>query len=242
MKKRRLTWLQIAVHLGGILPLVVLVRDYLTHNLTFNPIQAATQRTGDTALTLLVISLACTPLHTLTAYADVLKRRRALGLYAFMYAAIHLMIFVGWDYEFNFVQIYEDVGTKRYIFAGLGTILILIPLAITSFRWWMKRLGKIWKRLHQLVYLAGLLAVLHFAWVVKGNVLQFRGDISRPVIYGAITFLLLGLRIPFVRRSVTSLRMWMRSVYLGFQAGRKSATGSRSVKIRESDPTTLPPQ
>lgn len=233
MKKKRVTWLQLVVHLGGIIPLLVLVRDYLTNNLTYNPIQAATQRTGDTALLFLVLSLACTPVHTLTGFNDVLKRRRALGLYAFLYAATHFMIFVGWDYQFNLVQIWEDVGTKRYIFAGLGTLIILIPLAITSFRWWMKRLGKTWKRLHQLVYLAGLLAFLHFAWVVKGNILQFRGNISRPVIYGTVIFLLLGLRIPVIRRSIVNLRMSLRNTRVGALFTRSTAVthptpGSRS--------------
>ncbi len=215
MKKLHLTWLQIVVHLGGVAPLVILVRDYLTNNLTYNPIQAATQRTGDTALTFLVLSLACTPVHTLTGYADVLKRRRALGLYTFLYAFIHFMIFVGWDYQFNLAYIWADVGTKKYIFAGLGTLLILIPLAVTSFRWWMKKMKKGWKRLHQLVYLAGFLAILHLAWVVKGNILQFRGDISKPAIYGAITFLLLGLRIPPVRRFIVHVRMKLRNTRLG---------------------------
>jgi sulfoxide reductase heme-binding subunit YedZ len=212
LKRFRLTWLQIAVHLGGILPLVILVRDYLTHNLTYNPIQAATQRTGDTAITLLVLSLACTPFHTLTGYADVLRRRKAIGLYAFLYASIHFLIFIGWDYGFNWLQIWQDTNTKPYVFAGLGALLILIPLAITSFRWWMKHLGKVWKRLHQWVYLAGLLAVLHFAWVVKGNFLQFKGDVSRPFLYGSITVLLLGMRIPTVRRFISGLRMRLRSL------------------------------
>jgi methionine sulfoxide reductase heme-binding subunit len=232
LKKLHLTWLQMVVHLGGILPLAILMRDYLTHNLTYNPIQAATQRTGDTAITLLVVSLACTPWYTLTGYADVLKRRKAIGLYAFLYASIHFLIFIGWDYGFNWLQIWQDTNTKPYIFAGLGALLILVPLAITSFRWWMKHLGKTWKRLHQLVYLAGLLAVLHFAWVVKGNFLQFRGDVSRPILYGGITTLLLVLRIPIVRRSISGFRMRVRNFRLGATV--------RANQVGWSKPPSLP--
>jgi sulfoxide reductase heme-binding subunit YedZ len=202
-KKNRLHWLQILTHIGAWIPLAVLVYDYLNNRLTVNPIQAATQRMGDVAITLLILSLACTPIYTLTRYAPVIRVNRPLGLYAYMYAAIHLFIFVGIDYAFSFEFILLDLATKRYILVGLAAFLILTALAVTSFRWWMVRMGKNWKRLHRLVYLVNLLVVFHFAWVIKGDVLRLQGDILRPVLAGALVILLLAARIPPVRRRIT---------------------------------------
>jgi DMSO/TMAO reductase YedYZ heme-binding membrane subunit len=149
MKRFRFTPLQLAVHAAALLPLAWLIKDYLTDNLTVNPIQAATQRTGDYAIVLLLLSLAVTPIITLTGYSALSKVRRPLGLYAFLYAAIHLFIFVGVDYGFNFDFLLADIAQKRFIFVGLAAFILLIPLAFTSYRYWQKRLGKNWKRLHR---------------------------------------------------------------------------------------------
>ena len=192
-------WLRIAVHVGSLVPLAVLIGDYFTSRLTVNPIQAMTLRTGKTALVLLVLSLACTPINTLFGFKPALKVRRALGLYAFMYAALHFSIFVGLDYAFDPVLLKEAIFEKRYALVGFAAGLILLPLAITSTRGWMKRLGQRWKRLHQWVYLAALLAIVHFVWVVKA-------DLREPLTYGAIVVLLLVLRIPAVRQAVSGLR------------------------------------
>jgi sulfoxide reductase heme-binding subunit YedZ len=198
--------LRIATHVGALIPLAVLVRDFLTHHLTENPIQAAEQRTGTIALVLLLVSLACTPLNTLFRFSQAIRRRRALGLYAFFYASLHLFIFAVIDFGLDWPTLWEMVSEKRYIIAGLATFVILVALAVTSFRWWMKRMGKGWKRLHQLIYLAGALAILHLAWVVKGSVSRLNGDIRRPIAYGSVLALLLVLRIPAVRRAVVRAR------------------------------------
>jgi len=208
MKKifQRYTPLQIAMHIYAWSALVILIFDFFTHNLTANPIQALEQRTGRHAITLLVLSLACTPLNTLFKWSELLKRRRALGLYAFMYATIHVIIFLDLDYGLAWSLIIQTIFEKPYIIVGMITFLLLIPLAWTSFDIWKKRLGKGWKRLHQFIYLIAPLAVLHYAWGKKGDFFQLSGDIIRPLIYGLVVVIFLILRIPAVRRAVASLR------------------------------------
>jgi sulfoxide reductase heme-binding subunit YedZ len=192
----KFTRLQILVHLGSLIPLILLIWGFFTDNLTVNPIQEATLRTGKTALVLLLLSLAVTPVHLLFGYRPILKVRRTLGLYAFLYASIHFLIFIGLDYQLDWNLIREAVFEKRYALMGFAAFLTLLPLAITSTKGWQKRIQKNWKRLHRLVYLTGLLAIIHFVWLVKS-------DIREPLIYGGILLLLFFLRIPFIRRKVS---------------------------------------
>ena len=199
MKRSSYKPLLLLVHLAAWIPLVVLVYDALTANLTINPIQAAEQRTGDTALTFLILSLTCTPVDLLYGYHPVLKLRRPLGLYAFMYAVIHFSIFIGLDYGFDLGLLLQELSQKSFILLGLLTLLILASLAITSFDWSKKWLGKRWKKLHRWVYLAGLLAVLHFALASKGNLFGLTGDIFRPLLAGVLVIMLLIMRLPSVR-------------------------------------------
>ena len=194
------TPLQIAVHLYAWSALVFIALDFLTGRVSVNPIQELEQRTGRHAITLLVLSLACTPLNTLFKWPELIKRRRALGLYAFMYAAIHVVIFVDLDYGLAWSLIVQTVIQKPYILVGMISFLMLIPLAFTSFDIWKTRLRKNWKRLHQLVYLIAPLVVLHYAWGKKGDYFELRGDIIRPLIYGVIAAILLIIRIPPERR------------------------------------------
>lgn len=191
--------LQLAVHLAALAPLALLLWDFLQNNLTVNPIQKATQRTGTYALVLLVLSLACTPLNTLLGWKQVIAWRRPLGLYAFLYAAIHFTIFTVLDYGLNLGLIWQTIAEKRFVVAGFAAFLLLLPLAITSTKGWMRRLGRRWKALHKLVYLAAMLAVVHYVWLVKS-------DIRVPLLYGAAVALLLALRLPAVRRRVARLR------------------------------------
>ena len=203
---QRYTPLQVAVHIYGWSALVLLVIDLLTDNLTANPIQALEQRTGRHAITLLVLSLACTPLNSLFGWRELLKRRRALGLYAFLYATIHVLIFVDLDYGLAWSLIVQTIVEKPYIVVGVIAFLMLIPIAFTSFDIWKKRLGKNWKRLHQLVYWIAPLAVLHYAWGKKGDFFGLQGDVIRPLIYALIIVILLVMRIPQVRRAIASVR------------------------------------
>lgn len=203
---KRYTPLQIAIHLYAWSALVRLIIDYFNDNLTANPIQALEQRTGRHAITLLVLALACTPLNNLFGWRELIKRRRALGLYAFLYATIHVIIFVDLDYGLAWSFILQTIVEKPYILVGVATFLMLIPLAVTSFDIWKKRLGKNWKRLHQMIYLIAPLAALHYAWGKKGDFFALRGDIIRPLIYSVIIILLLITRIPQVRKALASVR------------------------------------
>lgn len=199
MSRPRLTKFQLAVHIAALAPLAVLIGAALTDNLTVNPIQAATFRTGKTAMILLVLSLACTPASTVFGFTQAIRVRRALGLYAFLYAAVHFSIFLGVDYRFDLGLIWLELAEKRYILVGAAALLILIPLAVTSTKSWQRRLGKSWKKLHKWVYLAGILVIIHYVWVQKS-------DIRQPLIWGAVLGLLLVLRIPAVRRHVVQWR------------------------------------
>ena len=208
----RYTPLQITMHIYAWSALVHILFDFITGNISANPIQELEQRTGRHAITLLVLSLACTPLNTIFRWSELLKRRRALGLYAFTYVTIHLIIFINLDYGFAWSLIAQTILEKPYVIYGLIAFLLLIPLAMTSFDIWKKRLGKNWKRLHYMIYLIAPLAVYHYILSKKGDLFQLQGDIIRPLIYGLIVIIFLIMRIPQVRRGITSLRD--RVVYL----------------------------
>jgi sulfoxide reductase heme-binding subunit YedZ len=205
MPALKFTRFQIAVHVGALTPLGLLAWDSVAGNLTVNPIQDITFRTGKTALVLLVLTLACTPLNTLFGFKSALKVRRALGLYTFLYVSAHFLTFIGLDYGFDLELLREAIFEKRFALVGFAAFLILLPLALTSTNGWKRRLGKNWKRLHRFVYLAGVLAVTHYLWLVKS-------DIREPLLYGAIVVVLLIFRVPLIRR-VASLRnmRWPRS-------------------------------
>jgi sulfoxide reductase heme-binding subunit YedZ len=206
----KFTRFQWFVHIGSWIPLFVLIYDYLQGHLTANPIQATEQRTGLIAINWLMFSLSCTPLNTLFGFRPALKVRRALGLYTFMYATLHFLAFFAWDYGANLTFIWMDVNNKLYIFVGASALLILIPLAITSTKGLMRKMGKRWKQLHKLVYIAGILVVLHYIWAVKA-------DIRQPLAYGAVLLFLLLVRWPAFRRLITRKRSewfsWVRHFF-----------------------------
>jgi sulfoxide reductase heme-binding subunit YedZ len=188
------TWLQIVTHLGALAPLAVMIWDGAHHGLTANPIQSLTFRTGKTALVLLVLSLCCTPLNSIFGFHEAIKLRRPLGVYAFLYALGHFSIFL-LDYNFDPSMIYDAIFEKRYALVGFAAFLILLPLAITSTKGWQKRMGKSWTKLHKWVYLAALLVIVHFIWLVKA-------DIRQPLEFGAVVVALLVVRIPVVKRAL----------------------------------------
>lgn len=203
MKKFKMTPLQIAAHIAALIPLALLIWDFWQGNIGPDPIREATLRTGKAALVLLIASLACTPINILFGYKPVLKLRRPLGLYSFMYAGIHFAIFIGVDYFFNLTLIWEALFEKRYALVGLATGTILLALALTSTVGWQRRLKKRWKRLHRFVYLAGILAVLHFIWLVKQGVWE-------PYVWAAIVTLLLALRYTPIKQRVLKVMRYKR--------------------------------
>jgi sulfoxide reductase heme-binding subunit YedZ len=206
IRKLPFTPLQLAIHIYVWQGILVLLFDFLTHHLTANPLQAIQQRTGREALTLLVLSLACTPVTTITGWREPLKRSRTLGLYAFMVAFLHVLVFLDLDNGLAWDYFVQTVIEKWYIIFGMLAFLMLIPLAVTSFDIWKSRLGKRWKRLHQIIYIIVPIVVLHYALSVKGDIFHLRGAIAQPLNYGLIVLGLLILRLPFIRRFFISLR------------------------------------
>lgn len=196
---------QLLVHIAALVPLAWLVVDTVTGNLSANPIQEITQRTGKYALILLALSLWCTPLRIVTGWAPVIRWRRPLGIYAFVYAALHFGTFIGLDYGFNLAYIWADVSNKRYIFVGATAFLILLALAFTSTKAAMRQMGRRWQQLHRWVYLAGGLVVIHYAWAVKS-------DIRQPLAWGAAIGLGLILRLPAARRRFAAWHGQRRSL------------------------------
>jgi len=197
----RFTPLQALVHLAAWIPLALLVIDGLTGRLSANPIQDLTFRTGKTAMVLLLLSLSCTPLAVWLGLRQALKVRRALGLYAFAYAALHFGVYLVIDYGFDLRLIAWELSEKRYVVVGFAAFLLLVPLAITSTRGWQRRLRHRWKTLHKAVYPAAVLVMVHYAWVQKA-------DIRQPLVFSAVLLLLLALRLPALRRWAAIRPRW----------------------------------
>ncbi len=195
--------LQVAVHVAAWVPLALLALDYAIDRLGANPIQAINLRTGKTALVLLVLSLAVTPLATF-GWRGVVRLRRPLGVYAFVYVALHFLTFIGLDYGFNLAYLRDGLIEKPFALVGLAAGTLLFPLALTSTRGWMRRLGRNWKRLHWLVFIAAPLAIVHYVWQVKA-------DWRQPLLYGLAVAILLVMRIPAVRRAAAQVSVNLRA-------------------------------
>ena len=187
-----------AVFLLCLSPFLLLVSDAARGDLTANPIEDLTLRTGWWAITLLMATLAITPLRRLTGWNGLIQYRRMVGLFAFFYASLHVAVYFGLDQLLSFDYIVEDILDRPYITVGFTAWLLLVPLAITSTRGWIRRLGKRWQKLHRLVYVSAALAVLHFLWLVKA-------DTREPLIYAAVLGVLLALRLPFVSDRIRRL-------------------------------------
>ena len=151
------------------------------------PIEKITHETGEWALRLLILTLAVTPLRRLFSLGWIAPLRRSLGLLAFFYASLHFLTFLVLEHFFDWAAIVEDVLERRYVTAGFAAYLLLIPLALTSTKAMIRRLGPRWTRLHRLIYAAVLLGALHFIWLVKADLLE-------PLIYTAVIVLLLAYR------------------------------------------------
>jgi len=192
MLKRRVA--KISVFLACLMPVVWLVTAALTDDLSANPIRDITEETGTWALRFLLITLCVTPLRRLTSWNGAIKYRRMLGLFAFFYGFLHFLTYVWLDQFFSLLDIVQDVYKRPFITAGFSGFVVMIPLAITSTKKWIARLGgKQWQLLHRLTYVGAIAAVVHYLWLVKA-------DTRRPLAYGFLLSLLLGFRVlKFVR-------------------------------------------
>ncbi len=210
-------WLKPLVFAAALLPLAWLVGKALsgglglTGGLGANPIEATTRFLGDWALNMLLVTLAVSPLRRLTGWSAVARLRRMLGLFAFFYASLHVMSYVGLDQFFAWREIWADVVKRRYITAGMVAFVILAALAATSPKAAVRALGgRTWQRLHRLVYGAGILVIVHYFWMIKA-------DPTRPALYAVVLAVLLAERVgrrmsaPQAPRADQTLRAAARS-------------------------------
>lgn len=179
-----------------LLPFAWLVWDFFQGQLGANPIQTLLREIGDWALRFLVIGLAITPVRIMTGWGEPMHYRRMIGLFAFFYAFLHLASYVGLDQFFDWRIIAEEIVKRPFITIGMAAFALLIPLAATSTKGMVKRVGaRRWKALHRAVYAVGVLAVIHFYMMIKA-------DFREPIIYGVIVAMLLSIRgIPALRRA-----------------------------------------
>lgn len=198
-------------------PLLLLLYRFLADSLGANPISYATNLLGDTTLRLLLASLALTPLRILFEIGWQMSLRRLLGLFAFFYACLHFTVWIAVDHVFEWGELASDIVKRPYITVGMLALTLLMPLAATSTSGMVKRLGaRNWRRLHGLVYLIGLLGVLHYLWLVKKGV-------NDPYLYAGILAVLLGVRLWHWARHKTWLGVptWLR----GGHAPTRTANG-----------------
>ena len=187
---RWLRWAKAAVFVAAWYPLARLVLFGFTDRLGANPIEFITRSTGLWTLVFLCITLAVTPLRRLTGWSVLIRFRRMLGLYAFFYATLHFTTYVWFDKWFDVAEMLKDIGKRPFITVGFAAFVLLIPLAVTSTRAMVRRLGRRWQTLHRAIYAIGVLAILHFWWMKAG-----KHDLALPKLYGAIMVALLGWRL-----------------------------------------------
>ncbi|HDK38344.1 MAG TPA: sulfoxide reductase heme-binding subunit YedZ [Thiolapillus brandeum] len=180
---------RIMVFALSLLPLAAITWGMFNDGLGPNPVEALSHETGSWALRFLLITLAMTPLRRLTGWRRPVLLRRMLGLFSFFYVCLHVLVWLWLDREFAWSGMLADIAKRPYITVGFLSFMMLTALALTSNTYSMRRLGKRWQALHRLVYAAAALAVLHFIWLVKADLLQ-------PLIYLGILVVLMLLRMP----------------------------------------------
>lgn len=186
--RRRVIVLKAVTWLVCLVPLVWSIWLFWTGRGSVDPVEEWLHRSGKTAVIILVASLAVTPVRRWTGWNDAQKLRRLLGLFAFFYAVVHLGVYLYFDQGLAWSFILEDVLERRFIFSGMVAFLLLVPLALTSTRGSIRRLGKNWVKLHRLVYVSMAAALLHYTWGQKA-------DIRDPLIVSGIVAILLGARV-----------------------------------------------
>jgi len=180
---------KLALFLAALLPVARLLWKYFHDSLGANPIEFITHSTGDWTLLFLLITLSITPLRRITRQYWLISLRRMLGLFAFFYGTLHFLTYIWLDKFFDVHAMLADVAKRRFITAGLTAFVLMIPLALTSTKGWIRRLGgKRWQALHRLIYLSAAAGVIHYFWLVKA-------DKTKPLEYGAVLAVLLGYRV-----------------------------------------------
>jgi methionine sulfoxide reductase heme-binding subunit len=182
-------WTKALIFVLCLVPAAHLAWQFYMQDLTANPVEFITHKTGDWTIRFLMITLAVTPLRLLFHQPQLTRFRRMLGLFAFFYAMLHFTTWFCLDKFFDFQEMEKDILKRPFITLGLAAILLMIPLAITSTNGWVRRLGfKRWQWLHRAIYLIALLGVIHYYWLVKS-------DVRLPLLYAAIWAALMAVRI-----------------------------------------------
>jgi len=177
-----------SVFVLSIIPFLIIFYKIFFNKLGPEPIKEITHHTGEWTLLFLIFTLSMTPMKRFTNLSIWISVRRMLGLFAFFYASLHMLTYIGLDYRFDINAISKDILTKRFVFVGFAAWLLLTPLALTSSKKMMSLLKQYWKKLHRLIYLISILGVTHFLWLVKK-------DMTEPLIYLFIILFLLALRV-----------------------------------------------
>jgi len=182
-------WTKVAVFLLCAMPAATIALRFYQGNVTANPVEYLQHATGNWTLRFLLITLSITPLRKLLNLPDLIRFRRMLGLFAFFYVCLHFLTYIGPDQAFDLSGMWKDVAKRRFITVGFLGFVLLIPLALTSTKGWIRRLGgKRWQALHRLIYVIALCGVIHYYWLVKS-------DHRLPLLYGAILAILLLYRL-----------------------------------------------
>jgi sulfoxide reductase heme-binding subunit YedZ len=184
-------WLKPGLIIGALAPLAAIIWRAYQGTLSANPIPEVVNELGLVSLILLIASLAATPLRWVFGWGWPVRIRRELGLLAFFYAMLHFLVYIVLDQGFDWGTIFQDISQRPFITVGFLALVLMTPLAATSTTGSVRRIGfKRWTRLHQLAYLSGVLAIVHFLWRVKI-------DISQPLLYGTVLAALLLIRVAF---------------------------------------------
>jgi sulfoxide reductase heme-binding subunit YedZ len=185
----RRSWIKVLLFLGCLAPLARLAWRFWQQDLGPNPLEFLEHFTGDWTLRLLVTTLAITPLRRLLHLPDLIRFRRMIGLFAFFYGCLHFLTYLYFDKLFDIHEILKDVRKRPFITAGFTAFVLMLPLAITSTRGWIRRLGgRRWQNLHRLIYISGIAGAVHYYWLVKS-------DVRLPLLYGSIVAILLLARV-----------------------------------------------
>jgi sulfoxide reductase heme-binding subunit YedZ len=182
-----------------LVPLARLVVLGVSGGLGANPIEFITRSTGTWTLVGLLLTLSITPLRRLSGRADLIRYRRMLGLFSFFYVCLHFVTYIWLDQFFDPSAIARDIVKRPFITVGFAAFVLLIPLAATSTKAMMRRLGRRWQQLHRLVYAIAVLGVIHYLWLVKK-------DMTEPLIYGGVLAILLLARLPWVAGRLQTVR------------------------------------
>ena len=188
MLSRRVGWG--LLFLSSLVPFFLLLSDAVTDSLGANPIEALHLSLGDWALRFLCFTLMLTPIKMVTGQRWPVRYRRMLGLFCFFYASLHLLVYLVLDLSFSWEQFVDEIPQSPYILVGLFTYSLLAILAVTSTKAMQKKCGRYWKKIHQLIYVAAVSALVHFFWLVKL-------DMTEPVLYSIFIGCLLMIRMVF---------------------------------------------